>query len=39
MARKNHRDRRSECEDKVRLNPKIEIFDFEGMMQPKEFVD
>ena len=39
MARRNHCDRRGEREDRVRFNPKVEIFDFEGRMQPEEFVD
>ena len=39
MERKNHHDRRGEREDKVIFNPKVEILDFEGKMQPEEFVD
>ena len=39
VARRNHRDRRGEREDRVRFNPKVEIPYFEGMMQPEEFVD
>ena len=39
VARRNHRDRRCEREDRVRFNLKVEIPDFEGMMQPEEFVD
>ena len=39
VARKNHRDRRGEHEDRVRFNPKVEIPDFEGKNQPEEFVN
>ena len=39
VAWRNRRDKRGECEDRVRFNPKVEIPNFEGRMQPEEFVD
>ena len=39
VARRNHYDRGGEHKDRVRFNLKVEILDFEGMMQLKEFVD